>query len=606
MDITKGSFDYISRPVSKERSRAGSRESTVSLAEVGRVNQHRIGSLEVLSSYVTETQAHLGQGGQTENMLLDQDSSDEENEDLDLQKAIEEMKRLDTILAVRISQEKEMKKQRRELHQKLWQELKNLEPRSSKECSDEAKNTQMFLELTASTFHMCQYLPRVAVTTMTFFLYLATKFQMKTVPWTSELGIKARIVWTLLFNNVALTGKVREHTESSDFLEEAQEMRRGKQTDSSQTMMQNTKYRQDFVKKNIELVGRAGGLMMMIHEEKERLEELIKDLENESYDDPSAKPKNLRPRSSSECSSDAENNWLYLELTTRTSKSSSEEDGFVPVFGTQVPDESSGLNFRVWNEGKDWVREHTESSGFLEENQEMRRGKQTDSRQVQKTKHRQDFVKKNIELAGGAGGLMMTHKEKERLEEILNDESYDDPSAKPKPGEGYQPDEAQLNQLFQIDARLQLLLPVEDFLFVQSPYAAHSSSQGGHFGSDGERGGELMAGGKTPRELTEARDKGECLQDIQQQLQHLGHSQQAMSLPEEQLRSLLMECEMAQSRHSGSGAGESSLPYCALDARAISLLIRMPRLTSRALSDLLLEASATHNTSYQCEEATLD
>ncbi|XP_026855998.2 fibrous sheath-interacting protein 1 isoform X2 [Electrophorus electricus] len=570
MDITKGSFDYISRPVSKERSRAGSRESTVSLAEVGRVNQHRIGSLE----------AHLGQGGQTENMLLDQDSSDEENEDLDLQKAIEEMKRLDTILAVRISQEKEMTKQRRELHQKLWQELKNLEPRSSKECSDEAKNTQMFLELTASTSEGSSddddFLP-----------VFGTQISNENSALDFRVGNK----------------EVREHTESSDFLEEAQEMRRGKQTDSSQTMMQNTKYRQDFVKKNIELVGRAGGLMMMIHEEKERLEELIKDLENESYDDPSAKPKNLRPRSSSECSSDAENNWLYLELTTRTSKSSSEEEGFVPVFGTQVPDESSGLNFRVWNEG---VREHTESSGFLEEDQEMRRGKQTDSRQVQKTKHRQDFVKKNIELAGGAGGLMMTHKEKERLEEILNDESYDDPSAKPKPGEGYQPDEAQLNQLFQIDARLQLLLPVEDFLFVQSPYAAHSSSQGGHFGSDGERGGELMAGGKTPQELTEARDKGECLQDIQQQLQHLGHSQQAMSLPEEQLRSLLMECEMAQSRHSGSGAGESSLPYCALDARAISLLIRMPRLTSRALSDLLLEASATHNTSYQCEEATLD
>uniref|UniRef100_A0A4W4HCW5 Fibrous sheath-interacting protein 1 n=1 Tax=Electrophorus electricus TaxID=8005 RepID=A0A4W4HCW5_ELEEL len=230
MDITKGSFDYISRPVSKERSRAGSRESTVSLAEVGRVNQHRIGSLEVLSSYVTETQAHLGQGGQTENMLLDQDSSDEENEDLDLQKAIEEMKRLDTILAVRISQEKEMTKQRRELHQKLWQELKNLEPRSSKECSDEAKNTQMFLELTASTSEGSSddddFLP-----------VFGTQISNENSALDFRVGNK----------------EVREHTESSDFLEEAQEMRRGKQTDSSQTMMQNTKYRQDFVKKNIEV-----------------------------------------------------------------------------------------------------------------------------------------------------------------------------------------------------------------------------------------------------------------------------------------------------------------------------------------------------------------
>lgn len=56
MDITKGSLDDISRPASSERSRPGSRVSSVDLSEDVRMNQDRIGALEVLSSEFTETQ----------------------------------------------------------------------------------------------------------------------------------------------------------------------------------------------------------------------------------------------------------------------------------------------------------------------------------------------------------------------------------------------------------------------------------------------------------------------------------------------------------------------------------------------------------------------
>lgn len=51
------------------------------------------------------------------------DASDEENDDQELQKAIKKMKRLDKILAQKVSKEKEVKKKGRELSQKLWQEL---------------------------------------------------------------------------------------------------------------------------------------------------------------------------------------------------------------------------------------------------------------------------------------------------------------------------------------------------------------------------------------------------------------------------------------------------------------------------------------------------
>lgn len=49
--------------------------------------------------------------------------ADEEKEYLKLQKAIEEMRRLDEILSAKICKEKEVKRQRKELQAKLWQEF---------------------------------------------------------------------------------------------------------------------------------------------------------------------------------------------------------------------------------------------------------------------------------------------------------------------------------------------------------------------------------------------------------------------------------------------------------------------------------------------------
>lgn len=51
------------------------------------------------------------------------DVTDEGKEDSELQTAIEEMRRLDEILSVKICKAKELKRQRKELQTKLWQEL---------------------------------------------------------------------------------------------------------------------------------------------------------------------------------------------------------------------------------------------------------------------------------------------------------------------------------------------------------------------------------------------------------------------------------------------------------------------------------------------------
>ena len=48
---------------------------------------------------------------------------EDEREDLEIQKAISKMKRLDKVLALRISNEKRVKRRSEELHHTLWQEL---------------------------------------------------------------------------------------------------------------------------------------------------------------------------------------------------------------------------------------------------------------------------------------------------------------------------------------------------------------------------------------------------------------------------------------------------------------------------------------------------
>ncbi|XP_022528311.2 fibrous sheath-interacting protein 1 isoform X1 [Astyanax mexicanus] len=352
----------------------------------------------------------------------------------------------------------------------------------------------------------------------------------------------------------------------------------------------------------------------------------------------------LKSEMKAECSDQVENTRSFLALMS--SSSCSEEMEFVPVFGTQVPDESTA-SCPLSRENKE-VGGHAESSGSLDGGRKVRQDKQTDSRETTdgNSKHRQDFIQTNIELAGDA--VRMTQREKERLQELLKDieeeeEAYDDPLANPElagdvgsgvltqkekdrlnqllsdleeeeeedyddplaspeadfslwtvpttSGEGYTPQPAELDQLLHIDARLQLLLPVEDFFCVRSPYTDRSLTQCGLQGSDGERGEERRPPGeRVLRDMRESRGQEERLREIQQQLQLLGLGQQSSVLPEEQLQRLLEECQTAVSRCSRLSTEDSCpAPYCALEGPEVSLLASMPCLSSSALSELMQE-----------------
>ncbi|XP_022528312.2 fibrous sheath-interacting protein 1 isoform X2 [Astyanax mexicanus] len=305
----------------------------------------------------------------------------------------------------------------------------------------------------------------------------------------------------------------------------------------------------------------------------------------------------LKSEMKAECSDQVENTRSFLALMS--SSSCSEEMEFVPVFGTQVPDESTA-SCPLSRENKE-VGGHAESSGSLDGGRKVRQDKQTDSRETTdgNSKHRQDFIQTNIELAGDA--VRMTQREKERLQELLKDieeeeEAYDDPLANPElagdvgsgvltqkekdrlnqllsdleeeeeedyddplaspeadfslwtvpttSGEGYTPQPAELDQLLHIDARLQLLLPVEDFFCVRSPYTDRSLTQCGLQGSDGERGEERRPPGeRVLRDMRESRGQEERLREIQQQLQLLGLGQQSSVY---RLTAVLFGLEMIQ------------------------------------------------------------
>ncbi|XP_068577887.1 fibrous sheath-interacting protein 1 isoform X3 [Cebidichthys violaceus] len=157
MEIIKGNLEDISRPASSEQT--GSRVSSVSLPHSDRVGPTTPFSLVVLTKDAADIQSQMSSEGTTINSSArgpdrNQCSSevpDEENEDSKLQRAIEEMRRLDEILSAKICTEKEVKRQRKELQAQLWQEFLQNKPKGHCECAQEAMNTRLFLALEAPT-----------------------------------------------------------------------------------------------------------------------------------------------------------------------------------------------------------------------------------------------------------------------------------------------------------------------------------------------------------------------------------------------------------------------------------------------------------------------
>ncbi|XP_058604409.1 fibrous sheath-interacting protein 1 isoform X2 [Onychostoma macrolepis] len=233
MDITKGCLDDISRPAS---------------GEIRRLSRDRPRSLEVLSPDVTHAEV---QTDLTAENSSDQEESDEENEAPTLRKSIKKMKSLDRILALKASAEREVKQRGKEQHQRLWQELQTASLRMS---SNETENTRRFLALTPNNYQDCDevdFVPVFETEVLDLMRDMITRHETEV-----DVG----------------------HTEAGQQVTEDQP------SDGRQRGAARSKRRQDFVRRNIELAGVSGNSFLLTQQEKERIEELLKDLEEEQSD----------------------------------------------------------------------------------------------------------------------------------------------------------------------------------------------------------------------------------------------------------------------------------------------------------------------------------
>ncbi|XP_044231271.1 fibrous sheath-interacting protein 1 isoform X3 [Thunnus albacares] len=266
MEIIRGSLEDISRPASSEQT--GSRVSSVSLPHSDRLCPTTPFSLVVLTNDAADFQ---GQSSSEETIInsstfcpdkgqCDVEITDEEKEDAKLQRAIEEMRRLDEILSAKICREKEVRRQRKELKAKLWQELLQNKPEGRSECPHEAVNTRLFLALEAPTGleEEDDFVP-------------VFKTQVSDCEQDRDR------------QHGGLSEKRPDSTIES--FEAGREETGEEQFEGSRYGASEGKKKQrDFVKRNIELVSGEGGQVLLTQAEKERLAELLQEIDEEEED----------------------------------------------------------------------------------------------------------------------------------------------------------------------------------------------------------------------------------------------------------------------------------------------------------------------------------
>ncbi|XP_066550850.1 fibrous sheath-interacting protein 1 isoform X3 [Amia ocellicauda] len=317
---------------------------------------------------------------------------------------------------------------------------------------------------------------------------------------------------------------------------------------------------------------------------------------------------------------EAENTRRFLSLSSYHDSCSREDMDFVPLFDTQIPakEYDRGIEHTEKTQG-----DQVKKSDLSKESPGEGNPDQAASRQGggNRGKKKQDFVKKNIELAKDAGShVLMTDKEKKRLAELLKDidkqGNADLPSAEEDSsmwavpvatGVGYTSEAAQLDQLIDIDSKLQALLSVEDFLSLCSPHSSHTLLQGP--GAGLHNYGDTLPGEKVLQDMQETGGQESRLRDIDQQLQHLDQDLESATerpkLTEDQLICLLEECVRAQSRIESSGlvedpsprsAGSSSTSTPPLSSGLLTAK-STPRLSESVLSQLQQEACQSERSS---------
>ncbi|KAM3918776.1 fibrous sheath-interacting protein 1 [Leptodactylus fuscus] len=327
MDILKGSLDDISRPATVSRSRPGSRLLSSFQADKQKVNSS-LCSLEVLTPepgiaqwdhtrtsddeqetypklsdpgdektsqnctrISTETlreTAHDNMTGPADDPVLwfgsedckdelqdissaedhvtteddciegstEQSDSTEDQIDPKLEKAIKKMKALDEILQKKIAKEKEVKAQGLEMRKQLWEELQLVSQQSSARSHEENVNTNKYLALTPQ-------LEDPEGDSIVFEKIFPPLFSTQLPPEDDEEDLEDSPGNVSGIDTADLSNSEKSH-------------HRKKNKDHR---------RVNFIQRNIELVKDAGSHVLLMDDEKLRLEQLLGDVQDSCSDD---------------------------------------------------------------------------------------------------------------------------------------------------------------------------------------------------------------------------------------------------------------------------------------------------------------------------------
>ncbi|KAM7164534.1 fibrous sheath-interacting protein 1 isoform 1-T1 [Macrochelys suwanniensis] len=288
MDITRGNLDEISRPASSSRAHPISRALSASLevltpepclSKVSSVDHKEDNSrnssveedkdddseMHEMKKMRTSPQASEGeincifqQQRQNANECPANSNNLENTEEKDIdpqiQEAIKKMNKLDKILAKKQSREREIKKQGREVRAKLWEELQSVTSLSASGTQEEIENTKKFLALTSSLPETVD--PSHSEEDEIFISVFHTQINSEDYDCNEKQAVQDHL------NEIKTSGSLKVT---------------GKTDQKSDTRSKNT---QDFIKKNIELAMDSGSQLVMLAEEKKRLVELLKDIED--------------------------------------------------------------------------------------------------------------------------------------------------------------------------------------------------------------------------------------------------------------------------------------------------------------------------------------
>ncbi|XP_051000326.1 fibrous sheath-interacting protein 1 [Acomys russatus] len=223
------------------------------------------------------------------------------------------------------------------------------------------------------------------------------------------------------------------------------------------------------------------------------------------------------------------------------------EDTLFSVFDTQIPPETYENHVQIIEKAFTCDVEKNEPLVETE-----RKPFPNTERIELRSKHSQDFIKRNIELAKSSRSpVVMIDTEKQRLDELLQglddtdsglSSSEGDQCGCLVPGEGYTFAATESQQLAEIDTKLQELSVVSPTVFSLSPRLESQSNKEPL--PDEEKNTEATPGEKILRDNKEQRDRQCRLRAIDGKLRAISEQQlnSTSRLSEEQLKCLLDEC----------------------------------------------------------------